>query len=65
MYVEQFNGAQTFNMEPNSDLYGRYNDLSNAFFTRDQMLDFGVCPNVFTYNALILAQVKSGNFHGA
>ncbi|KAG5106610.1 hypothetical protein JHK82_043580 [Glycine max] len=30
-----------------------------------QMLDFGVCPNVFTYNALILAQVKSGNFHGA
>nr|XP_025624699.1 pentatricopeptide repeat-containing protein At5g24830 isoform X2 [Arachis hypogaea] len=47
------------------DFYGRCRDRSNAFFTRDQMLAFGVCPNVFTYNSLILAEVKCGNFHDA
>ncbi|XP_045821536.1 pentatricopeptide repeat-containing protein At5g24830 [Trifolium pratense] len=47
------------------DFYGRCEDLRNALFTRNLMLAFGVLPNVFTYNALILAQLKSGNIHNA
>ncbi|KAK7405512.1 hypothetical protein VNO78_06879 [Psophocarpus tetragonolobus] len=34
-------------------------------FDGEIMLAFGVSPNIFTYNALILAQVKRENFYGA
>ncbi|KAF5954970.1 hypothetical protein HYC85_007826 [Camellia sinensis] len=42
------------------DGYGRSGDIQNALSIRDQMVAFGVLPNVFTYNALIRAHTKRG-----
>ncbi|XP_020272742.1 pentatricopeptide repeat-containing protein At5g24830-like [Asparagus officinalis] len=38
--------------------YARHGDISGAYSTRDMMVAMGVVPNVFTYNALIHANVK-------